>query len=186
MNTKDKIINASESLFKAYGYKKVSMDEIAKQAKVTKKTVYSYFKTKADLFEYFINREIKNMKDIALSVEKDNTTFIDRIHEMVYRLIKYKKESDFISIVTNEVKEDMKEFDEKITVSIRKFIEDKLNESIKKNEIKKLDVKLVSFLIYTMYKGIILSYPSDELNEEEISNTLSTILKDGLLVKGEE
>jgi len=47
-------------------------------------------------------------------------------------------------------------------------------------------VKLVSFLIYTMYRGIFLSYPSDELNEEEISNTLSTILKDGLLVKGEE
>ena len=186
MKTKDIIINAAEELFKTYGYKKVSMDEIAKKAKVTKKTVYSYFKTKAELFEYFINREIKNMKEITIQVEKENILFIDKFHEMVYRLIKYKKESKFLNIVTNEVKEDIKDLDRKVTISIRNFIEEKLNESIEKKEIKKLDVKLVSFLIYTMYKGLILSYPKEELNEEEISNTLTTILKDGLLIKGEE
>jgi len=39
MNTKDVIINSARNLFSKYGYKKVSMDEIANDANVTKKTV---------------------------------------------------------------------------------------------------------------------------------------------------
>ena len=36
------IVNSARELFKSYGIKKVSMNEIAKKAGVTKKTVYSY------------------------------------------------------------------------------------------------------------------------------------------------
>ena len=41
MNKKEEVINAARDLFTKYGYKKVSMDEIAKEANVTKKTIYS-------------------------------------------------------------------------------------------------------------------------------------------------
>ena len=37
MNKKEEVINAARDLFTKYGYKKVSMDEIAKEANVTKK-----------------------------------------------------------------------------------------------------------------------------------------------------
>ena len=46
MNKKELEINAARDLFTKYGYKKVSMDEIAKEANVTKKTIYSYFSDK--------------------------------------------------------------------------------------------------------------------------------------------
>ena len=51
---KEQIVEAARKLFTKYGYKKVSMDEIAKEAGVTKKTVYAYFKDKDELFKYFI------------------------------------------------------------------------------------------------------------------------------------
>ena len=41
---KEQIIESARELFTRYGYKKVSMNEIAEEAGVTKKTVYSYFK----------------------------------------------------------------------------------------------------------------------------------------------
>ena len=44
----EQIINVARELFTTYGYKRVSMDEIAKCANVTKKTVYSYFKSKEE------------------------------------------------------------------------------------------------------------------------------------------
>ena len=44
MNKKEMIIQTARDLFTKFGYKKVSMDEIAREAKVTKKTIYSYFK----------------------------------------------------------------------------------------------------------------------------------------------
>lgn len=40
------IIEASRNLFHQFGFKKVSMDEIAKEAGVTKKTIYMYFNSK--------------------------------------------------------------------------------------------------------------------------------------------
>ena len=46
MNTKEKIITSARNLFETYGYKKVSMEEVAVNAGVTKKTLYAYFKNK--------------------------------------------------------------------------------------------------------------------------------------------
>ena len=44
--SKDKIVEAARKLFYKYGFKKVSMDEIANEAGVTKRTIYMYFKSK--------------------------------------------------------------------------------------------------------------------------------------------
>ena len=45
-NTKERILNTARNLFNEYGYSKTSMDLIAREAGVTKKTIYSYFKDK--------------------------------------------------------------------------------------------------------------------------------------------
>ena len=43
------IIEAARKLFGKYGFKKVTMDEIAREANVTKKTVYTYFSSKEEM-----------------------------------------------------------------------------------------------------------------------------------------
>ena len=58
----DQIITAAKKLFTKYGFKKVSMDEIASEAGVTKKTVYTYFSSKEELLKYCIKEELNNMK----------------------------------------------------------------------------------------------------------------------------
>ena len=58
------ILNASKILFTEYGYKKVSMDEIAKEAHVTKKTVYTYFKDKEALLLTLVEGELSSIKNI--------------------------------------------------------------------------------------------------------------------------
>ena len=47
----EQILNAAKKLFTNYGFKKVSMDEIASEAGVTKKTVYTYFSIKVELLK---------------------------------------------------------------------------------------------------------------------------------------
>ena len=68
----EQIIEAARRLFHQFGFKKVSMDEIAKEAGVTKRTIYMYFESKEELLKYFIQEEIKNMKDIVEGVESKN------------------------------------------------------------------------------------------------------------------
>ena len=48
---KDQVIEAARELFHQFGFKKVSMDEIAAKAGVTKKTIYMYFSSKEELLK---------------------------------------------------------------------------------------------------------------------------------------
>ena len=76
---KDDIVNAARNLFTDYGYKKVSMEEIASKAGVTKKTIYNYFHDKEELFEYFIKEELEKMAEVFEENLKENKSFSERI-----------------------------------------------------------------------------------------------------------
>lgn len=52
----DVVLNAARSLFTSIGYERASMDQIAADARVSKRTIYSRFKTKADLFSTVIGQ----------------------------------------------------------------------------------------------------------------------------------
>lgn len=63
---RERIVRAAKDLFVKNGYRKTSMDEIARVAGVGKGTVYLYFKTKADLLVYTIVEEKKHyLKEMA-------------------------------------------------------------------------------------------------------------------------
>lgn len=62
------IINAAEKVFTIMGYGGASMEEIAKEAQFTRKTVYQYFADKEDLFFAVIIRGYKRL----LSYFKDD------------------------------------------------------------------------------------------------------------------
>lgn len=184
MDKKEQIINSARELFKKFGYKKVSMDEIANTSGVTKKTVYSYFKDKDELFAYFVKEELLNMKNIIDKQEKKGKTTFETFHNVIYELIKYKKESEFLNLIANEA-ENLKTksaiyFTKKVDESIIEYIKEKLISKIESKEIKECDVDLCSYIIYTVYMSIMFKYSSDSLNEKEISDTLMKILKDGL------
>lgn len=49
-----RILKAAESLFAHHGYRKTSIDDVARQAGVSKGTVYLYFKNKTDLLMHAI------------------------------------------------------------------------------------------------------------------------------------
>ncbi len=184
MNKEDQIIQKARELFTTYGYKRVSMDEIANLSGVTKRTVYRYFKDKDELFEYFVKEELVNMKDIVEGIENKYDDAFDIIHNSIYELLKYKKNSKFLKIIEREA-QDLKttsaiKFSNQIDASLQDYIRVKLEKLIKENKIKKCNVELCSFIIYTVYISIIFKWSSDGIDENEITNTITMILKDGL------
>lgn len=184
MSKENQIIQKARELFTTYGYKKVSMDEIASLSGVTKRTVYSYFKDKDELFGYFVKEELINMKNIVESIENKYTDAFDIIHNSIYEILKYKKNSDFLKVIEREA-QNLKtssaiKFSNQIDDSMQEYIKLKLEKLIDQNKIKKCNVELCSFLIYTVYMSIIFKWSSDEINEDEITNTITMILKDGL------
>ena len=71
MSKKEQVIESARELFSEYGYKRVSMDEIAKKSGVTKKTIYTYFKDKNELIKFFLYEELEKMKFMTKEVNKE-------------------------------------------------------------------------------------------------------------------
>jgi len=60
------ILTAAAELFLEHGYEPVSMDAIAEAAEVSKRTVYSYFASKTELFTAILLAHCNSMGGIAL------------------------------------------------------------------------------------------------------------------------
>lgn len=183
---KEQIIEAARNLFHQFGFKKVSMDEIAKEAGVTKKTIYMYFSSKEELLKYFIQEEITNMEEIVEEVESNNTDPFEAVNQAIYKILQYRKHQDFLNIIAKEAEwlrnpviiESLNLIDNKI----QNYIRTKLQSAKEKGFIDYKDLDVTTFLIYKMYIALIIEWnPKDkELNEQMIAETIADILKKGL------
>jgi AcrR family transcriptional regulator len=57
---KEKILDVAAKLIQQYGLKKFTVDEIASQLKISKKTIYKYFESKDDLIRSYFNSVISS------------------------------------------------------------------------------------------------------------------------------
>ncbi|ADK17018.1 MULTISPECIES: TetR/AcrR family transcriptional regulator [Clostridium] len=87
---KDKILDTAANKIQMHGLKKFTIDEIAKDLKISKKTIYKYFNSKDAIVEEFfktvVESDKKNMEN-SLSHQND---FISKIHSIIYSNHKYK------------------------------------------------------------------------------------------------
>ena len=58
----NRIAGAFEKHFRHFGFKKTTVDEVAASLGVSKKTIYSFFKSKEDIFRYIIERKAESRK----------------------------------------------------------------------------------------------------------------------------
>ena len=184
----EKILETAKRLFTEYGYKRVSMDEIAKEASVVKSTIYQHFKDKDDLLKYFIYEEINKMKDIVEIIEKESTTTFEMIHRTIYELLMYRKNQKFIITITKEAESFQKtsvcENLKLIDKSILDYVENKLNKGIEKKIIRKCNTKLMAFVLFRTYVALAIDWEkeNEQLDEKEISENISLFLDTGLLL----
>lgn len=186
---KEQIIEAARKLFTKYGYKKVSMDEIAREANVSKKTVYAYFKDKEELFRYFIFEELDKMRTAVANIENKKLPFLEMVHETIYTVLKYKKENNFLSTITKEA-EDFKnqkiiEAIKILDTEVKNYIKNKLIYAIENKYIRDCNVDVLTFVIYKVYMALIFESDLDstKIDEKEVSNEIFEILKKGILIK---
>lgn len=184
------IVESARKLFNKYGYKRVSMDEIAKEAGVTKRTVYAYFSSKEDLLKYFINEEIQNMKKLVDEIDEEDISFFDKIHKGIFSLLKYRKERNLLNMIIEEsesfknpiILNNLKQIDQ----TIQGYIKEKVKFAVESGFIKVDDIDITAFLIYKMYVALILEWGDEEIDDERLADNIINILKFGLRGKCEK
>ena len=78
INKKIKIADAFEKHFRHFGFKKTTVDEVASELGVSKKTVYKYVSSKDEIFYFIISRKAearrlmieKELIDLSTATEK--------------------------------------------------------------------------------------------------------------------
>ncbi|RKX51566.1 MAG: hypothetical protein DRP50_08675 [Thermotoga sp.] len=73
MNTRQMIIDAAVKLFSEKGYNRVSVNDIAHEARVQKTMIYYYFSGKEDLFLAAWNNALKALEKTIFSNKEENT-----------------------------------------------------------------------------------------------------------------
>ena len=189
---KEQIIAAARKLFTKYGYKKVSMDEIAREANVSKKTVYAYFKDKEELLKYFIFEELDKMRVAVTNIENKKLPFLEMVHETIFTVLKYKKENNFLSTITKEA-QDFKnqkiiEAIKILDTEVKQYIKNKLVYAKEHKYIRDCNLDVLTFVIYKVYMALIFESELDSTNidEKDISNEVFEILKNGILIQGSD
>lgn len=80
METQDKILKTSLELFFKFGIKRVTMDDIARELGMSKKTIYQFYKEKDDLVSQLCKIELdKQLKEFGTLQDEA----IDPLHEIL-------------------------------------------------------------------------------------------------------
>lgn len=74
---KDNILNKAASMFLSLGFKSVTMDDIAAEMGVSKKTIYKYFSNKVELVEASIEAVQETIDEAILNVKNANYNAIE-------------------------------------------------------------------------------------------------------------
>ena len=91
-----KIVITSGQIFSRYGFKKTTMDEIAKELKMGKSSVYYYFKSKEDIFEAVVLYEANVLRNELTKAIKSVESPVDKMKNYVFvRMKAFEKLSNY-------------------------------------------------------------------------------------------
>ncbi|HQP91069.1 MAG TPA: TetR/AcrR family transcriptional regulator [Candidatus Omnitrophota bacterium] len=172
----EKILDASENRMVKFGYRKVTMDEIAQDLAMSKNTIYLYFRSKVDIAKALFDRLKKRINERQGRIEKENKDPLDVISK---NILFFQKElspwfDHFLKDIKLELPDVWRDFTDYRKDKIFE-IKDLIEKGIKKGVFRKIN----SSLAVRVYLGAVESIINpDILEEEQISfqEALDTVL----------
>ena len=82
MEDLQKILDAAEQLFRLYGIRSVTMDDIARELGMSKKTIYASIENKDDLVERMVIRHIRQEKEGVALIQAQATNALEEMWEI--------------------------------------------------------------------------------------------------------
>jgi AcrR family transcriptional regulator len=158
---KDEIINQAQKLFKQFGLKKTTMDEIAAACGKAKSTLYHYFKNKDEVFDAVLFKELQHLRAaVKANVDQESglkeklKTYFRTFHrETIHKI-------NLFRILKPELKSEIEKsnrFNNVIEFE-KAFISQLIVDGVDRNEfsgISKSDIPWFSEIILVAFLGIV-------------------------------
>jgi len=91
--TRDAILDATDRLLARYGYKKMTIDDLAQEVGIGKGSVYLHFSSKEEIALSHIDRIIERLKANLQKISEKPSTVDERLCEMLCERVLYRFDS---------------------------------------------------------------------------------------------
>lgn len=137
---RERIIEASRELFSRYGFTKVTTDEIAAAAGISKKTLYQYFESKENLIWDVVSETGDNMRRAVEAIITDEgMSFTDKLRS--FTELRAGMSSRLKPFLVEDAMRNFprvwKQFEEIRNVQFGSFLDRLIEEGIKQNVVRK-------------------------------------------------
>lgn len=171
--TKTKLVDVARQLFAKMGVENTTMNDIALASKKGRRTLYTYFKSKEDIYMAVVESELDILSDMMKHVAEKDIAPEEKLMEMIYARLDAVKEvvyrngtlrAEFFRDIWR-VEKVRKRFDAKEIILIREV----LREGMEKGVFHIDDLNLTADIIHYCVKGIEVPYirgrVGDNLND---------------------
>jgi TetR/AcrR family transcriptional regulator, repressor for uid operon len=158
---KEKIVQAALTTFSKYGYDKTRMDDIAENAKISKGTLYLYFKSKEKLF-YAISenstKELKEQISKLFSKKEDLVSDAEKFYDQYRNLIHDSEKVSFEMIAESSRNLKLRRALYEHRIKVYDIVINYLNHQLEKGFFRKnIDVNAIASGLVALYDGLTIS-----------------------------
>jgi len=177
---RETILKIAREIFSKYGFKKTTLDDIANAVRKGKSSLYYYFKSKEDLFQAVIMKEVDILAHELEIVINRNTDPVDKLRDYILtKLTTFRGLANFYHALENDVTaigfiEEIKLRYEQDEIRMIKRI---LIEGVRKNEFEIYDFNLAAIGITTAIKGLEMPLTAGNYGNVNLESSVDIILK---------
>ena len=97
---REKVIFSAGQIFSRYGFKKTTMEEIAKALKMGKSSIYYYFQSKEEIFEAVVIHEANILRNELTTAIKSVESPVDKMKNYVFvRMKSFEKLANYYNAI---------------------------------------------------------------------------------------
>lgn len=178
-NTRKMLIEVARQLFAQKGKKNVTMNDIAEASRKGRRTLYTYFNNKEEIYRAVIDKELDSIIEKLTDVSNQKTepdlkltnhiiTHLDAVRNVVDRNGSLRADffHDIYEVERKRRKIDVKEIG---------LLETIIREGIRKNIFKRMDPALSAMIIFYGIKGLEVPYIRQNIGAEFEKNKNSIV-----------
>ncbi len=151
------ILNLAKKRFERFGFNKTTVDEIAKDASISKRTLYQEFENKEKILEELLMFEALSVRKAILNQINKITDPDEKLQTYIRLSNKYLEQNPFIVNVLNDesgfFSPVVKEKPHIIETGIEEIFISILKEGMEKGVFRQMDEKVVGHCLFLLFKG---------------------------------
>lgn len=168
---REKVFRAAVDEFASKGYRNASVNSIVKMARISKGSLFQYFRTKRDLFDGVVVMAVAEVKEYLKQVRERTAhmSFVERLGTLVRAGFRFIDEHPLLArIYFHLIQSGETPFGAERMLQLHKlsdeFMAELIRDAIERGEVRQdLDVERVAFLVNSLMETLLRAYYTEFL-----------------------